>query len=146
MSEDAFEYVWRIIKADEDEMMRRLEEGMLSDQTHPNECEECGQPGELSNYPDDSICDDCMSAHADVVDPLPAEAPSKAPSGGGIPIEYGDACPHCGAKGDAPIGYEYNEHEMIDHGMERDYYQTYQCFECSGHWSNLFSFSKVVLE
>ena len=64
MSKDAFDYVWRIIKADEDEMMR-------SDQTHPNECEECGQPGELSNYPDDSICDDCMSAHADVVDPLP---------------------------------------------------------------------------
>jgi len=75
MSEDAFEYVWRIIKADDDEMMRRLEEGMLSDQTHPNECEECGQPGELSNYPDDSICDDCMSAHADAVDPL-AENPT----------------------------------------------------------------------
>ena len=70
MSEDAFEYVWRIIKADDDEMMRRLEEGMLSDQTHPNECEECGQLGGLSNYPDDSVCDDCAS------DPAYPEAPS----------------------------------------------------------------------
>ena len=37
--EKAFDYVWQIVKADDDEMMRRLGEGMLSDRTHPDDDE-----------------------------------------------------------------------------------------------------------
>ena len=109
MSEDVFEYVWRIIKADDDEMMRRLGEDMLSDQTHPNECEECGQPGGLSNYPDDSICDDCMSAHHDVDDPDYRDKLNR---------EMGDndpqnACPSCGS-----YRYPMGEHSDWEQGFD----------------------------
>ena len=77
------------------------------------------------------------------------------------PIEYEDPCPHCGASTEAnPVINDrfqgslshpdnstgaYKEHEIIDYGLDGDYYQTYKCFNCSGEWENRYSFSGIVL-
>lgn len=63
------------------------------------------------------------------------------------PIEYDGACPHCGANASELAGIEAVEeleHDLIDYGLDGDYYQTYQCFNCSGQWENRYSFSGVV--
>ena len=72
------------------------------------------------------------------------------------PIEYEDPCPHCGASTETNPVIEpldrfqettaaYKEHEIIDYGLDGDYYQTYKCFNCSGEWENRYSFSGIVL-
>ena len=63
------------------------------------------------------------------------------------PIEYDGSCPHCGANASELAGIgalEGVEHDLIDYGLDGDYYQTYKCFNCSGEWENRYSFSGVV--
>lgn len=85
------------------------------------------------------------------------EEDNPLPTSGKGPIEYEDDCPHCGASTNAnPViddrihpdrreSGAYMEHDIIDYGLDGDYYQTYKCFNCSGEWENRYSFSEVVL-
>lgn len=110
MSKDAFDYVWQIIKAEE-------EDDAYWEKLHDEQPERFDEDG--------------------IYHPEEKRLNEQTPD---YPIEYEDACPHCGAN---PL-LEEVEHDLIDYGLDGDYYQTYKCFNCSGEWENRYSFSGVV--
>ena len=132
-NDDAFEYVWKLISKSEED-----------------EGEKWSKKYEAAHSEGDQETMDRMNAdnEADERQLNPADPDQRlinegvADSG---PIEYEDPCPHCGAGGPPPSDAFEAEHTLIDYGLDGDYYQTYQCFNCSGQWENRWSFSEVVL-
>ena len=124
--------------------------------TKENSC--CDSPRLIERQDGSTRCRNCQQSKVSKEEELPPEAP--LPTSGEGPIEEDDPCPHCGASPESNPTYDdrfqgslshpdnpngaYREHEIIDYGLDGDYYQKYQCFICSGEWENRYSFSGVV--